>query len=205
MATNKELLRFVRGALTAGKSRDEISDALTASGWSASEVRDALAAWADTPFSPPVPRPQAIVSARDFFFYTLTFGLLIYGAFHLISLLHSVIDYAMEERGYYLRGMRFSIASLIVVGPLYLWLAWRDQQRLAQDPAHYRSAIRKWVTYIALLLAASVLVGDLVAVIYALLDGDLTPQFFLKALVVAVVTGLLFIYYRRDLHKGDAL
>ncbi len=47
MAANKLLSRFVRDALSAGKSRDEISGVLTKSGWSPSEVAWALDAWAD--------------------------------------------------------------------------------------------------------------------------------------------------------------
>lgn len=206
MAASKELLRFVRDALSAGKPREEIAQALTSSGWSASEVRDALSAWADTPFAPPVPRPQPVVTARDFFFYTLTFGLLIYGATHLILLLHELIDYFMGDGHYYaMRDMRFSVASLIVSAPIYIWLAVRDRKHLAADPAHYRSAIRKWLIYLALLVASTVLVGDLIAVFYALLDGDMTLQFFLKAAVVAAVTGVLFLYYLRDLRKGDQI
>jgi hypothetical protein len=38
MAVSKELSRFTRDALAAGKTRAEIDAVLTASGWSASEV-----------------------------------------------------------------------------------------------------------------------------------------------------------------------
>jgi hypothetical protein len=50
MAVSKDLSRFTRDALMAGRSRDEISQALTSSGWAASEAEDALNAWADTGF-----------------------------------------------------------------------------------------------------------------------------------------------------------
>ena len=55
-----------------------------------------------------------------------------------------------------------------------------------------------------LLFAAAVLLGDLVAVIYAFLSGDFTLQFALKALVVAGIAGGIFGYYRYDGQRGQA-
>ncbi len=206
MAASKELSRFTRDALASGKSREEISAVLHAAGWSASEVDDALHAWSDEPFSPPVPRPQVTVSARDFFVYALTFGLMIIGAIYLVQLIHALIDLWLEERDYrYPGNIRWSIAVLVVATPMYLWLTIRERAKLAADPALYRSAIRKWLTYITLLLAATTLLGDLMAVIYAFLSGDFTFQFFLKALVVALVAGLIFLFYLNDIRKGDAV
>ena len=45
--------------------------ALAEAGWTEREVADALAAFAETAFVPPVPRPRPVVSARDFFTYAL--------------------------------------------------------------------------------------------------------------------------------------
>ena len=55
--------------------------------------------------------------------------------------------------------------------------------------------------YIGLLLAALTLLGDAIATIYALLTGDLTLQFIVKALVVLVVAGGIFGFYVRDLRE----
>jgi hypothetical protein len=206
MAVSKELSRFTRDALAAGKTRDEISTALAASGWSASEVSDALSAWAETPFAPPVPRPQSTVSARDFFIYALMFGVMILGAIYLVVLFHALIDLMLEEgRSYRSSTIRWAMAVLIVAAPVYLWLTVRERAKLAADPALYRSVIRRWLTYITLLLSSAVLLGDLMAVIYAFLSGDFTLQFLLKALVVAVVAGFIFVYYLGDIRKGEAV
>ena len=204
MAVSRELSRFTRDALAAGHPRGAVADALTEAGWSPTEVADALDAYADTPFAPPVPRPQAIVSARDFFVYALTFGVMLFGAVYLVLLLHALIDRLMDDESYRSLGrIRFAMAVLIVTTPLYLWLTFRDRRRLAADPALSRSAIRRWLTYVTLLLAAAVLLGDLVSVVYAFLSGDLTLQFLLKALVVGAVAGLIFVYYLNDVRKGD--
>ncbi len=205
MAANKQLSRFVRDALSDGKSRDDIEAALGQSGWSGNEVAEALDAWADIPFSPPIPRPQATVSARDFFVYALMFGVMIFGAIYLVQLVHALIDLALDDGGYRSsHRIRWSMAVLIVTLPMYLWLAIGERRKLTADPSLYRSAIRKWLTYITLLISATVLLGDLIAVIYAFLNGDFTVQFFLKAAVVAVVAGGIFTFYLRDIRVGDA-
>lgn len=205
MAVNKDLSRFTRDALAAGHSRSDVASALSDAGWSRSEVADAMDAYAETAFVPPVPRPQSRVTARDFFVYALTFGLMIFGAVHLVILLHALIDRALEEDAYRsASSIRFAMAVLIVASPLYLWLTVRDRRKLIEDPALSRSAIRQWLTYVTLLLASGVLLGDFVAVIYAFLSGDLTLQFLLKAAVVAVVAGLIFLYYLAGVRKGDA-
>ena len=81
MAVGKELSRFTRDALAAGKTRKEIGQALAASGWSASEISDALGAWADTAFAPPIHRPESSVFARECFIYALLFGVMIFCVF----------------------------------------------------------------------------------------------------------------------------
>lgn len=206
MAVSKELSRFTRDALVAGKTRGQISQALTTSGWAASEVREALDAWAETPFSPPIPRPQTTVSARDFFVYTLTFGVMIFGAVCVVQLFHALIDVWMNDSQYRASSrIRWAMAVLIVTTPVFIWLTFRERAKLAADPALYRSAIRKWLIYLTLLASAAVLLGDLIAVVYAFLSGDFTVQFLLKALVVAVVAGFIFVYYLGDIRKGDAL
>lgn len=87
--------------------------------------------------------------------------------------------------------------------PLYLWLTFRDQRRIAREGARARSTIRRWLTYITLLLASFVLLGDLIAVIYSLLNGDLSLQFLLKAGVVVVVAGGIFLFYLADLRRSE--
>ena len=204
MANQDALGLFVRDALVAGKTRTEISTALTRAGWSVSEVHDALAAWDETPFLPPIPRPVATVSARDFFVYALTFGLLLTGAVNLVLVLQALVDLAFAEENYgTTRQIRWGVSVLIVMAPLYLWLTLRERRKLAQDPALYRSAMRKWLTYIALLLAAMTLLGDLVATVFALLTGDLTGQFLIKALIVMVVAGGIFLFYFKDIRRGE--
>src|SRR5262249_28629229 len=61
------------------------------------------------------------------------------------------------------------------------------------------SGVRKWLTYIALLLAAIAVVSDLVCFVDYFLKGELTVRFVLKCLTVLAICGTIFHYYFRFL------
>ncbi len=204
-----QLSQFVREALIAGRSRDEIARALSEAGWTESEVREALDTWVAGAFLPPVPRPRPFLSAREAFVYGLMFLALATTAWHLVSLSFNMIDRcfpdpAQIERSYAdLSGMRFSIASLVVFLPLFLFLNQRTNAATQADPGKRRSLVRKWFGYITLFLASIALLGDLIAVVFALLNGDLTLRFAAKAAVVAAVAGAVFFYFRGELDDEE--
>lgn len=204
MKASDQLASFVYDALNAGKSRDDISNALSDAGWSPAEIHDALSNWAEGSFTPPVPRPRPFVSAREAFLYGLMFVALAMTAWHLSSLLFHLIDRwipdVTDHSNYYSRSqMRWSIASLIVFFPLFAWLNLRANRAMSAHAGRRRSGVRKWFGYITLFLAAIALLGDLIFVIYALLSGDLTLRFIAKAGVVAIIAGLIFYYFRADM------
>lgn len=199
-----QLAAFVHDALTAGKSRKDIETALGQAGWAPNEVRDALNAWAESDFTPPVPKPRAYVSAKEAFFYGLMFIALGWTTWHLITLSFNLIDrwlpveLGAEDYYYSLSEMRFSIASLIVFAPLFVMLSLRTARATRKDPGMRRSGVRKWFGYVTMFLAAISLLGDLIAAIYVFLSGDLTTRFLLKAIVVAVVAGAIFLFFRHE-------
>lgn len=200
MAQKDDLSRFVREGLANGHTRTDLRDVLVAAGWSPAEIGDALEAWADIRHSPPVPKPRNIVSARDFFVYALIFAAMLAGAINLVIVMHAIIDFMYDDdfRSGIIRSIRWGGSVLMVTAPVYFWLTWREGRRLRADPGLYRSSIRKWVTYLTLLLAALVFGGDMIAAIYALLNGDLTGQFALKAASVAAVSGGIFLFYLKE-------
>lgn len=93
--------------------------------------------------------------------------------------------------------IRFAIASLVVVFPIYLWLTRRVNQIRRNDQSTYFT-LTKWLIYGSLLIGGGVLAGDLVTVIYGFLNGELTTRFILKATVLALVVGHAFYYYLKD-------
>ncbi|MDJ1007822.1 MAG: DUF5671 domain-containing protein [Paracoccaceae bacterium] len=198
MARDDRLTDFVAEALAAGRARNEIEDALGAAGWSDREIADGLSAFADTPFTPPVPAPVPVVSARDFFTYALIFISLGAAAWHLVELALHLIDQMFDPaKDWRMRRINWSIAALAVFGPIYFYLARDAAARLRADPQRHRSAVRRWTEALILLLTVLALLGTLVATVYAFLEGEADLQFILKAAVAAAVAGGIFLVYRR--------
>jgi hypothetical protein len=199
---------FIEAALRAGESRDSISKALRDAGWSDEQVGDGLRFFADVPFAVPVPKPRAQLSARDAFFYLLMFGALYVSAYQLGSLLFSLINLGFPdplnqfEGQRATRAIRWATATLIVAFPVFVLVSRKLGRETEVDPTRRQSAVRRWLTYLTLLVAAAVIIGDTVTLVYNLLSGDLTIRFVLKVLVVAAITGSAFGYYlqsaRRD-------
>jgi hypothetical protein len=63
--------------------------------------------------------------------------------------------------------------------------------------------VRKWLTYMALVIAAVFLICDLVAVLMYFLRGEVTSRFIAKSLIVLALSGGVFTYYYGGLKKTD--
>ena len=103
----------------------------------------------------------------------------------LMTLLFAVITVAFPDAadGYYTvesatSTIRFSAAILIVFFPVYLWLTRTLNQIRRKEDGVYLT-LTKWLIYLSLLGGGGVLLGDLVAVIYNFLEGEITTRFVL--------------------------
>ena len=63
--------------------------------------------------------------------------------------------------------------------------------------------MRRWLTYLTLFVAASILIGDVTSIVYNLLGGEITTRFALKVLTVGAITGSVFAYFHHDLRQGE--
>ena len=204
------LAAFVHRALSAGESRASIREVLLEAHWGRDAVDKALAVYADVSYAVPVPRPRPYVSAREAFVYLLLFSGLYATAISLGSLLFLFVDLAMPDPAVgwltpqrVLEGIRWSTAWLLISAPLFVGLSWRVQRSLARQPHLRASRIRKWLTYLTLFVACSVLTGDLVTLLFNLLDGELTARFMLKALIVGGIAGATCALLGWDLRQDD--
>ena len=209
MALNEDLIGFVRAGLARGVPRSELQDVLLRAGWPAEQVRRALAGFAEIGFPIPVPRPVAAVSARDAFMYVVMFATLIVSAYSAGDLSFDLINYAFPDsarsvRQPTLRSIRWSLSALVVAFPVFLYTAVLIRRDIARDPTKRALKARRQLTYVMLFIAACVLIGDLIAVVYTFLGGELTVRFVLKVAVVALIAGTVFGYYRWDLGQDEA-
>lgn len=71
-----------------------------------------------------------------------------------------------------------------------------------QAPEKLESGVRKWLTYIARLIAAGVMIGDLVTFLTSYLRGEVTARFVAKVAVTLAISGGVFWYYLGPLHDA---
>jgi hypothetical protein len=146
-------------------------------------------------------RRSAAENARDAFLYLLAFSTLATWACALGSLWFRLIERWLPDpvlRSYvydFRSTVTWQMASILVALPIYLFVMRLIVAETRANPDRIESGVRKWLTYIALLLAAIGVVSDLVCFVDFFLKGELTPRFVLKCATVLVICGSIFWYY----------
>jgi hypothetical protein len=149
---------------------------------------------------------------KDFFLYFAGFVTLYVSAISLVNLLFNIVNKVFPDAlnqgyyptDYYSTGLRLSIASLIIIFPIYLYLASHLNRYLTLNPEKRDLPIRKWLTYLTLFVTGVAVAIDLVALVNTFLSGEITSRFVLKVLAVFIVAGAVFAYYIYDLRKNFA-
>jgi Domain of unknown function (DUF5671) len=159
-------------ALAAAATRADVEAVLVHAGWGVVRVRAAIAEFADVAFAIPVPRPRPYLDARDAFLYLVLFGTLYVSAFNLGKVVFELINQAFPDPAFQLNAdfaftaLRWSIASLIVAAPVFVFVSSRVQEAIRQDPAKHSSKVRRWLTYLTLAVASAVIIGDFITLVY---------------------------------------
>lgn len=152
-------------------------------------------------------------SPKDVFLHLLAILTLYGSGGGFVALLFQYINVLVPDRlenDYWMREsafgtIRFSIASLVVIFPVYLLTTRFLNKTYFENPSRRNLRIRKWLVYFTLFATALIIIGDLVSLIYSLLGGELTARFLLKIGSVFFAAGSIFFYYFWDLkmHKTE--
>ncbi len=119
-----------------------------------------------------------------------TFYFLIFDFVWLIfSYINEMLPDALSSYEYFADGIRAQLASMIVLFPVYLGIAWFIRKDLNANTEKVEFGLRKFFIYLTLFIAAVALIVDLITLINYFLDGEITLRFVLKVLV-ALVTAL---------------
>src|SRR3989304_8038914 len=144
--------------------------------------------------------------ARDVFMYLLVIVVLGMSAVNFGSLVFQLITQGFPEVGEYVgyatQAMRFPLAALVVVIPVWVWLMRFLHRDVAAHPEKRELKIRKWLLYFTLFVAGPTVLGHLIGLIVGYLNGDLTLRFALKVATILIIAAAVFFYYLRELH-GD--
>lgn len=198
MAARDDLLRFIEAARQSGASDDSVAGILKASGWSERDVYSALRDHYEQVTGVSVPLRRGFAEgARDAFLYLLLFGTLSTWILSLGSIAFSLIDRTWPDP------VRFSygdfaaqnLASILVAFPVFLLVSRAAVRDVIQSPDRRAAPVRRWLTYLALLIAAGVVIGDLIAFLAYLLQGEITMRFVAKVVTVFVLAAGVFVYY----------
>jgi len=207
---NKALQEFLDAAKRQGASDESLATLLRGRGWPEEDVYRALAEHFENRSGVHVPEYKRSGSAKDAFLYLLSFSMLATWTIGLGSVAFTLIDMWIKDplspaNNYYAGGyyqMADSLAGMIVAFPLYLLTMRAILREVRLHSEKLESPVRKWLTYIALLVAAGVVVGDLISFLTYFLRGELTARFVSKVSVVLVISGGVFWYYLGSLQKG---
>ena len=123
--------------------------------------------------------------------------------FNLIQLLFAHIERFFPDplNQFYDPGqaLRWPLAIITILFPVFLWLSKFLRRDIKANPEKNELRIRKWLLYLTLFLTASLIIGDLITLVFNFLNGDLTARFLLKVFTVLVIAGGIFWYYLREL------
>ncbi len=144
---------------------------------------------------------------KDFFLHLGAIATLYISAISLITLLFQIVNVAFPDIVYgyvdpYSSGIRWAIASLLIIFPLFILLSWLLEREYKQIPDKRTLPVKRWLTFFTLFLTGAAIAVDLIVLINSFLGGETTTRFFLKVAAVLVVTGGVFGYYLWDLRRN---
>ena len=144
-------------------------------------------------------------SPKDVFMHLLNMIALYASATSILVLLFQYINIYFPDilNPYFDPGspMRGAIASLIIIFPVFILTSKFIQKDIEKFPQKSELKIRKWLLYFTLFIAAIIIIGDLVSLIYNFLQGELTIRFFLKIISVLAVAASILGYYLYELRR----
>jgi len=115
------------------------------------------------------------------------------------------VSYGVVSSSFSQEAVKMEIASLIVATPVFFYMAWLVRRALRRGSLSPENRVRMWISYIILFLVVAISVGDLIRTLFAVLNGDFTVRFLLKALAILAIAAFIFVYYRLELKTEDAL
>jgi hypothetical protein len=196
------LQAFVDASKAKDASDEFLAALLIRRGWPADDVYAALGNYWERATGVPVPQRAASgESSRDAFLYLLSFSTLATWITALGSMLFQFIDRWIPDpvSGGYVPDLRsqvtWQMASIAVAFPIFLIVMRVIFREAADHPERRQSGVRKWLTWIALLVTAGTMIGDLICFLGYFLMGELSAHFVLKSATVIALCAAVFAYY----------
>jgi hypothetical protein len=211
----QDIHAFMTDKVLAGTSKRDIHEQLSAVGWSDDDI-DAAYAEALVETGVPVPhdsskgtytkKASAVEVVLNLFSFILlgvvatALGVLYFGVINYFfpDSLEVTSQWRVEQAR---ESIHYAMAALIIGFPLYFFSVRMWFKAFRESEGKVESKLTKWITYLVLLIASVVVVGDLIAVLNTFLQGEITMRFFLKGLTVLAIAGAVFSFYFMERKK----
>ncbi len=146
------------------------------------------------------------VGPKDFFLWLGAMATLYASVISILTLYFQYIDRLFPDPlitwiDPYSGAIRFAIATLIVVTPLYIYLTRKLNTDIRANPEKKDLWVRRWIIFFTLFIGGLTIAIDAVMLINEFLGGEITIRFALKSLAVFILVAGFFWYYLSDL-KG---
>lgn len=211
----QSLADYAIGRIRAGVAKAELKEELLSVGWTEEEIESAYRS-SIVALGAPVPnqgnratqsRQASTVDVVINFFSFILLGIVATALGTLFfQIINLVFPDALDTMNWYsesqaMSSIHYAIAALVIGYPLYFFALRLWFRKFREDEGRMESKLSKWLTYLVLLVTAVTIVGDLIAVVFTLLQGEITVRFFLKALVILVIAGAIFGFYYLERKK----
>jgi hypothetical protein len=117
--------------------------------------------------------------------------------------LNSIYQYGYNT--YNFENIRASLATLIIVFPVFLILSYFWGKISKGGIGHIDVIIRKWMIYLILFLSSIVVIVDLVTLVRYFVSGEINNRFIYKVLGTAVIAVVVGIHYYYELKKTELI
>src|SRR3989344_332250 len=150
-------------------------------------------------------------AAKFAFFYMLSLIALVFVAVASGTILFQIINKLVPDIAdiyssfYQEEAMRFGISALIIASPIFYITSRQIYKSLFRGSLAQDAGVRKWLTYLILLVSIIVMIAWLIAILNGFLGGELTTKFILKALTAIVISGIVFSFYFYDIRRDNIL
>ncbi len=195
-------IEFIQAMKGQGASDEFTVSLLKQKGWPERKVYQAFTEYYEARTGMTIPAKGGLIeAARDTFLYLLAFITLGIWTIDLGALLFSLADRWIPDPvrpaspDWIRSEIPNYIAAILVAFPIFLIVSRVIARSVRAQPERLDSAARKWLTYLVLVITASILIGDAATFLAFLLRGEATLRFILKVAALLVIAGGAFWHY----------
>jgi len=147
-------------------------------------------------------------NAKYAFYYLLSLVGLIFMSISVGMIVYSIINITVPDalNNYitnYDGQLKFAISALIIATPIFFFLSSLIFKGLRKNELEKDSGVRRWLTYLIILVSSLIILGVFIATINNYLSGELTSRFILKAITIFIISASAFSFYFYDIKRED--